>query len=60
MAVDGELLSLAACRFRDIDGIDVIATLYAKGGQPVELDVWKADFGPLRKIPDELEIIDER
>lgn len=46
---------LAECQFKDSDGIEVIATLYAdKNGMPFELDVWKVDFSAVNCIPQEL------
>lgn len=43
----------AEVRFRDVDGIDVIASLNLdEAGVPFELDVWKVDFNPLIRIPD--------
>jgi hypothetical protein len=43
---------LAAVQFTDVDGVVVIATLYADtNGDPFELDVWKTDFSPLLRIP---------
>lgn len=42
---------LAAVQFTDLDGVVVIATLYADtNGEPFELDVWKTDSSPLVRI----------
>src|SRR6188768_254597 len=42
----------ATVQFADADGVDVIATLYTgASGAPLELDVWKTDFSPLKRIP---------
>lgn len=43
----------AEVKFRDSDGMDVIASLNLdEAGQPFELDIWKVDFRPLIQIPD--------
>lgn len=43
-------------QFRDTDGILVIATLYLDDmGELYELDIWKTDFSPLKKIPNSFE-----
>lgn len=40
------------CRFRDRDGVDVIASLYVDAnGDPFELDMWKVTYTPLLEIP---------
>lgn len=39
--------------FKDIDGVDVIATLYLDENMNLyELDMWKTDFSSLHEIPD--------
>lgn len=46
---------VAELRFRDSDGVSVIASLNVdEAGVPFELDVWKVDFSPLTKIPEQL------
>lgn len=41
------------CSFLDVDDVPVIATLYLnKEGHLFELDMWKVDFEPLLRIPD--------
>lgn len=46
---------VAELRFRDADGVSVIASLNVdENGMPLELDVWKVDFSPLAKIPEQL------
>jgi len=41
--------------FKDVDGVDVIATLYLDEiGAPFELDVWKVTYAPLIQIPEVL------
>jgi len=41
-------------QFTDSDGVEVLATLTVdQNGQPFELDVWKSDFSPLIRIPEE-------
>ncbi|MBI5610018.1 MAG: hypothetical protein HY902_14180 [Deltaproteobacteria bacterium] len=47
---------LGVCQFTDTDGIAVVATLYGNDdGLPFELDVWKVDFSPLLRVPENLE-----
>jgi len=42
-------------RFFDIDGTEVIASLNLdSNGNLFELDIWKTDFSPLIKIPDNI------
>ncbi len=49
------IVCLAAVQFTESDGVEVIASLYANEDcVPVELDMWKTDFGELKKIPLEL------
>ena len=53
-AVDsgGVLLPKASVQFADEDGVLVVATLNASvDGLPFELDIWKTDFTPLKRIP---------
>jgi hypothetical protein len=51
---------LAAVRFIDLDGTIVVATLCAdKSGDPFELDLWKTDFSPLKRIPEAITPLDE-
>lgn len=41
----------ASVQFTDEDGVEVVATLNAsEDGVPFELDIWKTDFSPLRRI----------
>jgi hypothetical protein len=48
----GLVVPLASVQFADDDGVEVVATLNAReSGLPFELDVWKTDFSPLRRIP---------
>jgi len=43
---------ISECHFVDSDGIDVIASLNIdEDGKLFELDVWKTDYTPLKKIP---------
>lgn len=43
----------SSVEFSDADGIEVSAALYLDDtGTPFELDIWKADFSKLRRIPD--------
>lgn len=43
------------CRFTDADGVEVIATLYLDSNkQPFELNMWKTDFSPLMRIPENI------
>jgi hypothetical protein len=45
--------TIASAEFIDIDGVPVSVTLNSdRHGQLFELDVWKADFSPLRAWPD--------
>jgi hypothetical protein len=45
--------------FLDEDGVLVTATLNSTAeDQPVELDVWKVDYKPLKRWPSEAEIFD--
>lgn len=42
----------AAVQFTDEDGVEVVASLNAsESGAPFELDIWKTNFAPLRRIP---------
>jgi hypothetical protein len=51
-ARSGVVISKASVQFADEDGVQVVATLNAdESGLPLELDVWKTDFSPLRRIP---------
>ena len=48
----GVVISKASVQFVDEDGVQVVATLNAtEDGVPFELDVWKTDFSPLKRIP---------
>jgi hypothetical protein len=48
----GVVISRASVQFVDEDGVQVVATLNAsEDGEPFELDIWKTDFSPLRRIP---------
>jgi len=41
--------------FRDEDGVDVLVSLNVdKEGELFEVDVWKVDFSPLIRIPEEI------
>lgn len=43
---------IARIRFKDMDGVEVMATLTADNyGDLYELDIWKMDFSPLRLLP---------
>ena len=45
---------ISSCHFTDADGILVSVALYVdQFGCPVELDVWKVDFSPLVRIPND-------
>jgi hypothetical protein len=45
---------MSACHFTDEDGVLVCVALYADSvGLPFELDVWKVDFSPLIRMPNE-------
>jgi hypothetical protein len=49
-------LQVSECRFRDEDGIEVVASLNAdRDGELFELDIWKTDFSGLVRIPEKLE-----
>jgi hypothetical protein len=51
---------VAGCRFDDSDGTEVWATLNLdQNGCLFELDVWKVDFSPLGKWPEENDIREE-
>lgn len=44
----------AEVQFEDADGVTVVASLNVdQEGQLLELDMWKLDFSPLVRIPDE-------
>ena len=44
----------SSCHFTDKDGVLVSAALYIdSSGCPVELDMWKVDFSPLIRIPND-------
>ena len=43
---------VAEYQFTDDDGVEVLVSLNLDSdGKPFELDVWKTDFSPLRRIP---------
>ena len=45
---------MSACHFTDEDGVLVCVALYAdSSGHPFELDVWKVDFSPLIRMPND-------
>jgi hypothetical protein len=45
---------ISECHFKDIDGIDVIASLNLDDiGELFELDIWKVNFQPLIEIASE-------
>ena len=45
---------ISSCHFTDEDGILVSVALYVDpSGCPFELDVWKVDFSPLVRIPND-------
>ena len=47
---------VAELQFKDSDGVDVIASLNIDQHRlPFELDVWKTDFSPLKRIPQTLD-----
>ena len=51
---DGRVLGgeISSCHFTDVDGVMVSVALYIDSfGSPFELDVWKVDFSPLRRMP---------
>ena len=50
---------LAEVFFWDEDGVLVTASLNAtREGKPVELDIWKVDFSPLKRWPQAPDILD--
>jgi len=45
----------AELQFLDADGVSVLASLNLdQNGELLELDVWKIDFSPLKRIPDDV------
>ncbi|WP_400192293.1 DUF6984 family protein [Hymenobacter sp. B81] len=43
---------LAETQYADADGVPVLASLYLdREGELYELDSWKVDYSPLRRIP---------
>jgi hypothetical protein len=49
---------LAECQFIDEDGVTVIASLNIDSrDQLFELDVWKVDFSPLKRIPERFDVV---
>ena len=45
--------TVASAQFRDADGIPVLVSLdLDQNGRLFELDIWKVDFSPLQKIPE--------
>ena len=45
---------MSECHFTDEDGVLVSVALFADSlGRPLELDVWKVDFSPLIRMPNE-------
>jgi hypothetical protein len=50
--------SIAKCHFFDSDGVLVLLALNAdRDGEPLEVDVWKVDFSPLRTWPSNEQIV---
>ena len=48
----------STCQFTDEDGVEVVASLNLdKHGNLYELDMWKADFGKLIRIPDDRNLL---
>jgi len=46
---------VAEVQFTDADGVPVLASLNLDpDGELMELDIWKTDFSPLIRIPDDL------
>jgi len=46
---------VAELQFTDVDGVEVLVTLNVDAdGKPLELDIWKTDFSPLIKVPDDV------
>ena len=46
--------TVAEYRFKDEDGVDVLVALNLdQNCVPYELDIWKVDFSPLIRIPEE-------
>jgi hypothetical protein len=59
-ARSGVVISKASVQFADEDGVQVVATLNAdESGVPLELDVWKTDFSPLKRIPTAFQRIED-
>lgn len=57
-AGSGVVICRAAVQFKDVDGVDVIASLNAReDGAPVEVDMWKTNFGKLIRIPDAFVVV---
>jgi hypothetical protein len=51
----GRIVEMSSLTFRDSDGVAVIATLNGdEDRRPVEVDIWKTDYSPLREIPVQL------
>ncbi len=47
---------VSECRFLDADGVEVIASLNVDSeGDLFELDIWKTNYAPLIKIPNNFE-----
>jgi hypothetical protein len=45
----------AELQFIDADGVPVLASLNLdQNGELLEIDIWKTDFSPLIRIPDDL------
>jgi hypothetical protein len=56
----GVVTSKVSVQFADEDGVQVVATLNAsEDGVPFELDVWKTDFTPLKRIPTAFQRIED-
>lgn len=46
---------VAELSFLDEDGVEVLASLDVdREGNPFEMDIWKTDFSPLHRIPEDL------
>jgi hypothetical protein len=59
-ARSGVVIPKASVQFADEDGVQVVATLNAdERGVPLELDIWKTDFSPLRRIPTAFQRIED-
>lgn len=56
----GVIRRMSSVQFTDDDGIEVIVSLNADAdGVPIEMDVWKTNYGPIIRVSGEFRRIDD-